>query len=632
MTTFKRLFVSIGMSVLLAACGGGGGSAGATAGSAQAGGGGTTGSTTGATPVAATPVPATLEIFASAAQLSSARTSSVTFTVVAKDAANRAMPNQPVEFSASSGNLVGAVPAPTTGSAGEAITSVSLSPGVDASNRDIVVTVSSAGTARSITLPVTGTNLAIAGASSVLSGGVIGLTVKATDSGGRAIAGTALTVTSALGNPVASSTGFVTNSLGVASFTYTGSSAGLDRLTVSGLGVTSTASVSVSSEDFGFVLPSSGSVVAVSAAQSVRVRLLAGTTPQAGVAIAFSTTRGGVSAASATTDASGEAAITVASTTAGPATITARTASGAQVTLPLTFVASTPASLTLQASPSAVPPNPAGTQNHQSTLQAVVRDASGNPVAGRTVNFTAVEDRSGGTISPGSGVTDAFGTVSTQFIAGGITTGSNGVVISATVAGTGVTNQAALTVSGQALFITIGVGNEISNYDTDTYQQQFAVYVVDANGTPVANQDVQFSALPTQYGKGSLTFANGRWNLSADSLSCLNEDRNLNGILDLDEDVNGNGRLTPGLPVAVAPGTVRTNQDGFATFYLRYGEDKVPWVAVNIVGRALVAGTESSGAMLFSLVGSASDFTNEKVPPAGVISPYGTATDCAVAQ
>ena len=117
MTQYLRTLGAVLLAALMTACGGGGGSAGTVIG-------GSAGSS-------ATP-PASIEVFSSGTQLSSATNSSVTFTVVAKDANNQAIPNQTVTFSASSGNLTGALPAPKTGSAGQAITSVSLAPGADA--------------------------------------------------------------------------------------------------------------------------------------------------------------------------------------------------------------------------------------------------------------------------------------------------------------------------------------------------------------------------------------------------------------------------------------------------------------------------------------------------------------------
>lgn len=110
------------------------------------------------------------------------------------------------------------------------------------------------------------------------------------------------------------------------------------------------------------------------------------------------------------------------------------------------------------------------------------------------MNFTAVADSSGGRINTGTGVTDVNGSVVDFFISGAQATASNGVVIQASVANTAVTpSSAALTVSNQALFITIATSNTISNKSETIYSKPFAVQVNDANGAAVANQVVTLS-------------------------------------------------------------------------------------------------------------------------------------------
>ena len=140
MVNFVRMLGGLLLVLLVSACGGGGGSAGSTAGG---GGGGTPAS-----------LPASVEIFTSSLQLSSGPGSSASFTVVVKDANNQAMPAQSVTFSASSGNLSGALPVPQTGAAGEAITNVSLTPGTDRSNRIIVVTARAGNASQSVSIAV----------------------------------------------------------------------------------------------------------------------------------------------------------------------------------------------------------------------------------------------------------------------------------------------------------------------------------------------------------------------------------------------------------------------------------------------------------------------------------------------
>ena len=569
--------------------------------------------------------PASLEIYASTAQLSSTQGSSVTFTVLAKDAANQAMPSQPVSFTATSGVLQGALPTPSTGAAGEPITKVSLLPGADPTNRTVVVTATSGKVTKSVTIPIVGTTITLSGDSSVVQGSTLTYSAKAVDSAGKAIPGATLTVTSN-NNSVTPSTTLTTNSLGVANFSYVALNGGLDTLTVAGLGATATSSISVSSEDFRFTSPAANTSIEVGTSPSVQVQLRSGGLAVQNAPISFATTRGTVSAPSAMTNASGVATVQVSSNTSGPATITARTGSGAQVTLPVNFIATTPASLVLQANPGAVFPNTAGSQTNQSTMEAVVRDSVGNPVAGKTVNFVSLSDPSGGSLSPGSGVTDSNGYVSAQFIPGPQTTAVDGVRVQATVAGTAVSGTASLTISGQALFISIASGNEITNYNPDTYEKSFALYVTDANGAPVPNRSVQLSVSPVEYGKGSLTKVDGKWEASV-AATCPNEDANRNGVLDSGEDTNGDGELTPGLPVVVSPGTVTTDSVGIAKFVLRYGENFAPWVLARITARATVGGTESSKSALYQLLGSVADFSGDGIP-AGVVSPFGQSANC----
>jgi hypothetical protein len=266
---------------------------------------------------------------------------------------------------------------------------------------------------------------------------------------------------------------------------------------------------------------------------------------------------------------------------------------------------------------------------NQSALQATVRDPSGNPVTGKVVNFTALTDGSNGTISPGSGVTDANGSVVVQFVPGPLTTAANGVVIRASVQGTGVEGTTSLTVSGQALFISIASGNVISNLDVTTYQKQFRVYVTDANGAPAGNRVVNLSVYPDVYMKGALTFVDPTWTYNSSSPTrCANEDANRNGILDVGEDINHDGRLFPGLPIVVTPASVTTGSDGFATFNLQYGENYASWLDTTITARTSVGGTESVQTQRFFLEGLSSDYSSATVPPQSQTSPFGVATSC----
>ena len=611
------------LAVVLTACGGGGNPGGT--------------SSSPGTPTT-TSKAAAIELFASAAALDSASTTGVTVTAVVKDASNNVLPGEVFAFSSSSGVLQ--TPTTTTDAGGKGVTT--LSPGSDRSNRNITVEVKAGTISKSLVVPVLGTTVVVNGSSSLLVGAGASYTVSLKDSSGGIISGATLTVASTLANNLSATT-LTTDAAGSASFRYSATNGGVDTLTVSGAGAVKQYPVAISTVDFAFNSPASGALIPVSTSTPVRVRLLSSGNGVAGQTINFSSTRGGVVTSSVVTDANGEATTNVFSSTAGPASITAQVASGGQTSLSVNFVAATPATIVLQTNVNAIAPNASGSTANRVALSAVVKDVFGNAVQGRTVNFSLLADTSGGSIENGTGTTDANGVVTASFIAGAVSTASNGVVVEATVSNTTpvVTSRATLTVSVRSLFISFAASNTIANLNENTYSKPFAIYVVDANGAPVANQTVAFSVYPTSYGKGVMELSvvnttttatsNGvvtttvkGWSIDpAQSISgCLNEDANRDGILQSGEDTNGNGRLTPGLPGVVTPSVI-TDANGQATFTLNYGEQYALWVTFEITARASVAGTESSAVFNFPAAIAASDASDEQATPAGRVSPFG---------
>ena len=608
MNLFKYV-TGLAIAVTLVACGGGGGSAGTSAGQPVV--------------VPVTEIPAGIEVLASANALPSAG-AGVVITAFVKNGANVGLAAQKVTFAASSGGLQGA--SSVTDSAGAA--TAKLIVGSDKSIRDIKVTVTAGTISGNVTVALTGTRVSISGTGSLQSGGsASSFTVNAVDSGNNPILGAQVSVSSALGNAI-SAAALTTDATGSATFLYTPNKSGNDTLTISGLGSSASAAVVVSAIDLVALSPASNTSIATGASQTISVRYRLSGAGVAGQTVAFSTTRGTFTAVTATTDANGEASTSLLSSTAGPAVVVAQISGVGSVNLPVQFVATTPTSIVVQANPGSVLPNASGTTN-QSTIEAVVRDASGNAVANRQVNFTALQDLSNGSISPGIATTDANGRAQVQFIPGASSTQANGVIIQAQVASTSISSTTFITVNGKALFITIGFGNTISNLDETTYSKPFTVYVTDANGVAVGNQLLSLSVIPEIYYKGFLVF-NKTWKYNGDAPAaiCANEDRNLNGILDAGEDTNGDGRLTPGNVVVTAPGNVTTDAAGRASFNLQYGEQYAPWATVRITARASVAGTESRQSIFYNLGGVDSDFSSETVPPAGRDSPFGRSALC----
>ncbi len=574
---------------------------------------------------------ATIDILASGNSLNSTPGSSISFLVSVKDLLNTTLPKQTVAFSASSGTLSGANPSPVTGAAGT-IATVTLSPGADASNRNITVTAVTGSISRSIVIPVVGTTLAVSGPGAALVGsGAQNFTLKAADSSGKPVVGASLVITSALGNGISPQT-VVTDSSGAGTVAFTAANVGTDTLMVTGLGTSGTASVIVSNVDFSFIAPAAAALLPVSAANPVTVRYRVAGIGVAGQTVTFSSTRGNLSATTAVTDINGDATVNVSSTTAGPVTVSAQLGT-ARSSLTAAFVATVPATLVLQANPAAVLPNTAGSTTNQSALTAVVRDAVGNPVQGVAVNFSAITDGSNGSISPGSATTDSNGMATAQFIPGPLSTAANGVQIKATVQLSPlITSAAALTVNGSALFISIARSGTLTAFDSTTYQKDFSVYVTDATGAPAGNRAVTLAVDPIAYGKGSLGIglcgAVACWTYVAGSPTlCINEDTNRNGVFDAgDNDVNGDGRLQPGIP-AVITSSVTTDVLGFATFTLRYGKNYALWVSTQITAKSLVGGTESRQVHAYDLEMTSLD-AFDAGPPANQVSPFGVANVC----
>lgn len=605
MRFFIKCF-SVFATASLISCGGGGGNA--------EGGSGNTAATV-----------ASIEILTSATSLASAdNTTGVTVSAVVKDSSNNALASQPLVFSASSGILGGV--AATTGADGRA--TAKLTAGTDRSNRDIVLTVKSAGITKTAVLPVTGTTLSASGATSVLAGTVGNFAVSVRDSSGSPVAGVPVKVSSTLNNVVALANGGNTDVNGGVAFTYNATNPGTDTLSISGAGASQSLNVTVSSLNFAFSSPAAEAEVGVGTQQAVVVRYVSGGVGVPNKTVVFSTTRGSVNPSQAITDANGNATTQLTSQAVGAAIVSASVDANVVTTLPINFVSRTPANLVLQTSSAAVAPNAAGSTVNQTELRATVRDAAGNPVKGQTVFFTAVKDLSGGKIKTGTAITDSNGLATDVFIAGAVSTATNGVQIRATVPNPAISADTNITVNGQALFITIAANNTIEKLSTQ-YRKTFSVQVSDSNGSPVANQSLTVSVWPSSYSKGELKFSSTKnvW-VSDISVSCPNEDANRDGKLDAGEDFNSNGVLTPGQPGLVSPANLTTDAAGNVEFNVTYGQQFAYWIDFDLSAKAAVAGTESGAFFLFPAAAPSSDATNKDVPPAAFNNPFGTASSC----
>ncbi len=576
---------------------------------------------------------ADMSLFVSSPDLPSASEAPVTVTALIRDANNNVVVGSPVFFTATSGVLT--IPTEEGGTATDAAgrASAELGVGPDRANRDITVTARAGTLEEAITVRVIGTRFQVTGPSDVTLGENIQLTARLLDSANRGIPGQAIEVSSSLGNPL-SSDSLTTSESGEVNVSLSASQAGEDTVEfrwapASGSPtLVQSRTVGISPDQLEFVVPSSGTEVALGTTATITVRRLSDGAPVAGDTLSFSSTRGTLSAFSATTNAAGEASVSLTSSTAGPATITATQGDGASVQRTIEFVATEPATVSLRASSFTLAPE------QTSDITALIRDAAGNPVKNATVVFS-LNDNTGGSLTSGQGITDSTGRVTVVYRAGATSSAQNGVQIRAYPASNpaveGVLN---LTVARRELFVTIGTDNEIRELPNQAaYEVDFAIVVTDADGVGVANANVDLSAVSLAYRKGfwEQPILTQPW-IQVVNATCLSEDVNRDGVYDPAFDENNNGRLDPGnvaaISAAAGGGTLVTDANGIGRAILTYPQDRAQWVRVEISARTGTDGTEFIDSRRLWLPIAASDVNASSASPPGRVSPYGVASVC----
>lgn len=581
----------------------------------------------------------TVSMLSSSPQMPSDGSAPATITALVQDSSNNVVSGVPVAFTASSGAIQ--VTTATTGATGAA--TATLSTGGDTSDRQITVTGVVGATTATVTVSVIGTKLSLSGPSSLVMGAAGTYTATLVDSAGNPIANTSVTVASAKGNTVSASP-VTTNSTGEATFTLTATNAGTDTITAAADGIQATQSVAVSSQQFAFSAPAQGAEIDIGATQTVSVTWVDSGTPVASQPVTFATTRGtftstGTSTATVNTNSSGTATVTVSSTNAGPATISA-TGSNVSTQLNVDFIATTASSVDVQASPSTVAPQ------GQSTITATVRDVNNNLVPNQTVDFT-LTDLTGGSLSAATAISNAGGQATVVYTAGTTTSATNGVTVTAGVQGTATSGSTQLTVAGETVFLSLGTGNSVVEYNPNNlpvstqYELPYSVQAVDSSGHGISGVTVDFTVTSLGYLKGERVWNTSSWQtVGSTSASdpddytldgvdgCESEDKNNNGILTPAEDYNGNGKLDPGLVASTDVSSATTGTAGSATVNIIYPKDHAYYVAIELTATATVSGTQSSTSVSFWLPGAAADFNTENTAPPGPTSPYGIANTC----
>ncbi len=602
-----------------------------------------------------------LSISASSGNLDSAGATGteVNIVVLARDANNNVQPGVVVSLAATSGSLTNTT---RTTSALGTITE-KLSTGNDPTKRDILVTASAPGLeSQTVIVTVSGTVVSLNASSSVNAGSMSDMTVTVADASGKPLGNKVVTFSAANGSVVAlknPAAGAVTDSGGNLVLTFTAARGiASDSVTVKSLGVMTTKTISINSSNFTVApaLQTDPNMVVqaeINKCYAVNIHNDIAGQGQSGT-VSLGVSRGAVFKDAACTMepnaggftlSGGNVVAFVKAPSPGVADLVATLNTGASTRGMIEFVAplQATANVILQVDPGVIGVNTVD-NSQRAVIKAVVRDgtAANNLVKGATINFSILQDGSGGVLLQPSVVkTGADGTATVTFIAGPTATSTDGVQFQGQV----VSNfsilpaTARLTVGRQALFITAGTGNTIDSTSPQNYIQRYQILVTDAAGNPVRNANVTASVLPTLYFKGFLAFATGAslWDYAIISAgpppllalaACANEDTNGNGILDgagtlATEDINGNGRLEPGIPVTVNVDGP-TDGAGAATVALQYARDQAKWLEVDLTIRASVSGSEAKYIARFVLRGAAEDYNKKEKAPPGQFSPYGT--------
>jgi hypothetical protein len=630
----------VSSALILQACGGGSG-AGASGNAAPVS--SSASSLSGATLKAKSVV-----ILTSLPNLPSDGKTTTTITVLVKDDGNRALADANVDLtSTDTGVVIQQASAKTSadGSVTATLTTTSRT------NRIIPIKATVGTNSASVDIPVAGTTVTLSGPLTLPFAGAGDFTVVAKDSSGIPVSNVDVVIKSTAGNTVTPSS-IKTNSNGQASFKVTIAKSGVDTLSADAAGSSGTVKLSVASTLLSFTGVTPAEDIVVNTIKDVGVLITENGAPVSSKSLSVNATRGLITTpnglGTVVTDAAGRATFKVSSVDAGPSTLTVSDQIGSMVTTAsIAFISTTPGVVKVQASPATVASNAVGTNGNSSQLLANVKDASGNPVKGVVVNFSAIADPSNGSIQPSSAVTDSAGNATVAFIAGPNVTGPDQVVLQAKVSGTNVpVSTASLTVASRQVSIRLGTGNKIFVEEPTRYKFPWTAVVVDSSGSPIAGALVTVQVVPLGFYKGSWVKLGGTWGVGAyqtdddgndlplnnptltEGVYCSSEDtERADGNLQVGEDQNGNGKLDPGnvATTDVAPAGRVTGVNGFIDFNVVYAKSFAEFTKVRIDVRAQVSGTESVVSESFVLPMEASDATGNSPPtiPGSSAGPFG---------
>ncbi|RVU41209.1 hypothetical protein EOE67_03140 [Rheinheimera riviphila] len=587
-----------------------------------------------------TPVGSIL-LYADKLQLGAGSTDRVELSALVRDRNNILMKNVKVQFSADNDSELEVV-SEMTGNDG--VAKANLSSKTNFNLRTIKTTATAGGENKTsqVDIKVVGTNISIVGPNAVVLAGSGQFTISLLDSTGKGIQNTVIQLSSSLKNNFNITSPVTDPSTGRAVVTYTAVNGGTDLITATALGVTTTFSVAIDPDAFAFESSGSNTTqeIPLNTAAPVSVKWLRNNSPLVGNDVLFTTTRGVIAPTAETladkvvatkaTDDAGVAQVFVRSAFAGFTNIGASsTASGANISSSklVEYIATTPSvtkGIEVQVFPAQLG------AGEKATVQAVLRDDKDNPIKNQLVAFS-LSNSAGGQLSPSTGLTNSQGVATTEFTADANSGGSGtptlpqGLRVNATlVSNANVKGDTGVAVGRRTLFFRFGSGDVVAKIEPNLYSVPYAIIVTDATGNPIPNQQLNVAITSTKYRKGRhlkrpLVGAFVNWE-SIDSITCLSEDVDRDGVLDFGEDFNLDKQLTPG-NVATVARTVTADADGIAQVNLVYPREYATWVIVEMTVSGIASGTEnvSSREVLLQILGSETTTESNAPPP----SPFG---------
>ena len=301
-------------------------------------------------------------------------------------------------------------------------------------------------------------------------------------------------------------------------------------------------------------------------------------------------------------------------------------------------------SASLSPQPSSIPPNQLGATTSRAKLTARFLTPANAGLRNLRVRFEILQPGlgSGESVSTGDSTvySDVSGIAESEYIAGTRSSPTNGVLLRACYKASDFSSAldcpnsvtTTFTVAGTPLSISIGDDNLLEKgLGSIAYLKKFLIQVNDASGVAVKDAIVSVSVDITHYGKGrfSGTYPIGsvpptildpslgtiptgtssfvivpssiitpselyQSTTTIANVWCVNEDKNRNGALDMGEDTNSDGILTPRkaeVIVSYSSGNT-TNASGQMLVQVTYGQNVGRWLSYTLRATTRVAGSE----------------------------------------